>query len=481
MYVVPVIHNSIPPRLQPLKAAGLILILLLVSNHPGRATEFQDLASGFGTTLRLMGYHQFSTSNPDGTAINFWTPAAEGAAASTVPLSNPHMAAADAFGNVYIADKASHSILKITTDGLVHTFAGTHVAGFNGDGPASATNLQIYSPNGLFVFPNGTVYLLDPGNHRIRRVATNGVMTTIVNDPEPNWYPSGRALWVSSDEQLIYYTHEFKPLVVGGVTNLFADGAAVKQWTSGDGISTVCSKAVGFRNPANIAVNPVDGLLYVTDRGEEDTSKIAGGLFRIDGPDQRTRITGNITQPLAADGQQALNSYIDGPRGIAFRPDGSYFICGHKEGSVWFVDTGSVMHRYLKGSGRRDNYSLPDDQHPPLTGMDYFAQPRAVTLAPNGNLLVVCNDSGFVFRVNSVSPPDLLPDLHLNAQGTNGASLSWTGVFSHGYRVERSFSLSPSGWQSVGAVGGNASGPTLFHDPEPAAHPQCYYRILPSL
>lgn len=477
MYDGAVIHDTILFRPLSVKAAGLALSLLVVSCHLTRAGEFEVMSAGFGTTLRLMGIHQATTSNPDGSAINFWTPAAEGATANVVPLSNPHMAAADAFGNVYIADKASHAILKITTDGLVHTFAGTHIAGFNGDGPAPATSLQLFSPNGLFVFPNGTVYLLDPGNHRIRRVGTNGMMTTIVNDPEPRWYPSGRALWVSDDEQLIYYTHEYAPVP----PSIIADGATVKQWTAGDGIATVCSKAVGFRNPGNIAVNPINGLLYVTDRAEEDANKIAGGLFRIDGPDQRTRITGNITQPLADDGQLALNSYIDGPRGIAFRPDGSYFICGHKNGPIWFVDTAGVMHKYLQGSGRRDNYSLPDGQHPPLVGNDYFAQPRAVTLAPDGNLIVVCNDSGFVFRVNSVSPPDVLTDLHLSAQGMSGSILSWTGVFSHGYRVERAFSLTSPDWQSVGAVGGNPSGPTLFQDAEPATHPQCFYRILPAL
>ena len=329
------------------------------------ADDFSNLTNGLGFTRTLAGVHQATTANPDGSAINFWTPSFEGATASETALSNPHIAGADAYGNVFIADKASHSILKITTNGLIHTFAGTHAAGFNGDGPDLATNLQIFSPNGLFVFPSGVVYLLDPGNHRIRRVDTNGLMTTIVNDPEPDWYPSGRALWVSDDEKLIYYTHEFRPLVVNGVTNLFADGAAIKKWTATDGIETVCSKDVGFRNPGNIAVNPVDGLLYVCDRAEDDTSKVAVGLFRIDGPDERTRITGNISQAAAADGQAALNSFIDQPRGIAFRPDGSYFLCGHRDGNVWFVDTEGLLHRYLHGratgmvqpAARRDHRS----------------------------------------------------------------------------------------------------------------------------
>jgi DNA-binding beta-propeller fold protein YncE len=263
--------------------------------------------------------------------------------------------------------------------------------------------------------------------------------------------------------------------------SIIANGAALKRWTATNGIETVCSQDVGFRNPANIAVNPVDGKLYLCDRAEEDLTKIATGLFRIDGPDQVTRITGNITQPTAADGQLAINSYIDGPRGIAFRPDGSYFLCGHKDGNVWFVDTAGILHKYLRGKGSKDSYTLVDGQHPPLTATDYFAQPRAVTLAPNGSLLVVCNDSGFVFRVNSVSVPASLADLRLVARGMDGVRLNWTGVFGCGYRVERTFDLAGDNWQSLGAVGGNPAGSTEFIDTEPAAHPFSAYRVIPSL
>ena len=465
-----------------MRSAILLCSLLVVLASSLRGDEFSDMAAGFSTTLTLMGVHQITTSNPDGTASNFWTSAFEGAVVTTVSLSNPHIAAADAYGNIYIADKASHSILKLTPDGRIHTFAGTHVAGFNGDGPAVATNLQINLPNGLFVFPNGTIYLLDPGNQRIRRVDTNGVMTTIVHDPESNWYPSGRGLWVSPNERLIYYTHEFRPLVVGGVTNLFADGAVLKKWTSTNGIETVCDRTVGFTNPANLAINPVNGLLYVCDRAEDDTTKVATGLFRIDGPNQRTRITGNSTQPLASDGQLAINSFIDQPRGLAFRADGSYFLCAHKNGNVWFVDTAGVVHDYLHGKGSGDNYALTSGQHPPLTSQYYFAQPRAVTLAPNGNLLVVCNDSGWLFQVTHTNTPALPSDFRLSNQGTNGVRLSWTGIFGYGCRLERSPNLVPGNWQAIGAVGGNPAGvPSVFTDPAPANEPERFYRILPSL
>ncbi|HTI69908.1 MAG TPA: hypothetical protein VMF06_08080 [Candidatus Limnocylindria bacterium] len=442
------------------------------------AGEFSDMAATFGTTLTLSGTHQDVTTNPDGTSIDFWVPSYEGAPATAVSLSNPHIASADVYGNVYIADKYSHAILRITPDGLIHTFAGTHQPGFNGDGPASATTLQLSKPNGLFVLADGTVYLLDPGNQRIRRVDRNGTMTTVVVDADPRWMPSGRALWVSPDESLIYYTHEYTPVP----PLLISDGAVVKKWTRAGGIELVCDKTVGFRNPGNIAVNPVDGKLYVTDRAEEDASRLATGLFRIDGVNQRTRMTGNVTQPQASDKQVALNSFIEGTRGIAFRADGSYFLCGHKDGDVWFVDTSGVIHRYLRGSGKKDNYMILNGQHPPLQDMDYFAQPRAVTLAPNGDLLVVSNDSGFVFKVNRADPQPAPIGFHLSGIDGGGAHLSWEGVFGYGYRLESSPSLSPPAWVPVGAVSAPPQQTHLnFNDPSPGSTTTKFYRLLPSL
>lgn len=427
--------------------------------------EYQALIASFGNVATLAGVHE---SNTD---LNNWTTASEGAAAKTTALSNPHIAAADALGNVYVADKGSHAILKITPDGTIHTFAGTHTAGFNGDGPAPATTLQINAPNGLYAFPDGTVFLLDPGNHRIRRVGTDGTMTTVVNDPDPNWASSGRALWVQADQQLIYYTNEYAPATVGGVNQ----GACVKRWTPTGGIELVCAKSVGFYNPGNLDVNPVDGKLYVCDRAESDTTGTATGLWRIDGINQRTRMTGNATQPAPAEGQPALTSYIQQTRGVAFLPNGAYFLCGHKDGSVWYVDTAGLLHLYLQGSGSKDAYTLPDNVHPPLTGQNYFAQPRGLTVAPNGNLITVSNDSGYVFVVKSVAPQPLPTDLAATSTNTTGLQLSWTGIAGHSYVVERTLDLLTPNWQIIGAVK-TATNPGTFQDP---ASTRAFYRLSP--
>ena len=454
-----------------------------------RATEYTDVVDSFGGVRNVIGIHQTTTNNPDGTGINFWQNAFEGAPASSVALSGPHIANSDAFGNLYIADKFSHSILKITPDGLVHTFAGTHVAGFNGDGPAPANTLQLSLPNGIFVFPSGVVFLLDPGNRRIRRVGLDGIMTTIVTNPvtEPgetpgagyDWYPSGRGLWVSPDEQLIYFTNEFAPVA----PSIIASGATVKKWTAAGGVEVLCSKAVGFRNPGNLAVNPVDGKLYVTDRAEEDTTGLEQGLFRIDGPDARTRITGNSTQSLAVEDQPALTSYIEQPRGIAFLPNGAYFLCAHKGANganIWYVDTAGILHLYIRGRKSGDIYNLSNGQHPPLSSGEWYSQARAVTIAPNGNLICVSNDSGYVFLVNNVAPPPLPLNLRPTQRAIDGLHLSWSGTFSRGYRVQRSPELQPPNWQTIGAAGGPSA---LLEFIDPAATPlaHAFYRLAPSL
>lgn len=452
-----------------------VVIFLAATLVEGHAASFQEMVDSYGTTQTLIGFHHATTSNPDGTSINFWDSMYEGQPAVSASLSNPHMAGADAYGNIFIADKSSHAILKISTNGIVRTFAGTHTAGFNGDGPAPANSLQLFSPNGLFVLPSGVVYLLDPGNHRIRRVGLNGEMTTVVNDLDPNWAPSGRGLWVSHNEQLIYYTHEYPPVP----PSIIANGAVLKKWTPTRGIETICDRSVGFSNPANMDVNPADGKLYITDRAEEDVSRMAQGLFRIDGPNQRTRITGDASLPNPSDGLLAINCFIEQPRGIAFQADGSYFICGHKDGNIWFVDAAGVIFRYLNGSGKKDGYILPDGAHPPLVDKNYFAQPRAVTVAPNGNLLVVCNDSGFLFRVQNLKPA-YATNLTLRLQGMDSL-LEWVGDPKRGFRIQRSFDLSgSSAWDDLSAVSGEAT-KTLYTDSEQALAGHCFYRIMPSL
>ena len=140
---------------------------------------------------------------------------------------------ADHAGNIYIADKRAHAIRKVRTDGTIVTVAGINVAGSGTTNPAPATSVALNNPNGLWVRGDGLFYILDRDNGYIRRVDTNGLMTTIVNHGFA--IPGGRGLWVSEDESRIFY----------------AAGTQVMTWDPTNGLAAFAS---GFSDLANIAM-----------------------------------------------------------------------------------------------------------------------------------------------------------------------------------------------------------------------------------
>lgn len=105
-------------------------------------------------------------------------------AATVARFSSPRGVATDATGNVYVADTGNSTIRKISTDGVVTTVAGGDVAAAGGsrglsDGIGRAARFD--SPQALTVGPDGTIFVADSGNNRIRKIAPDGTVTTVYN------------------------------------------------------------------------------------------------------------------------------------------------------------------------------------------------------------------------------------------------------------------------------------------------------------
>jgi sugar lactone lactonase YvrE len=105
----------------------------------------------------------------------------DGGVATNAQLNHPTGVAVDSAGNLYIADSDNHVIRKVDITGMITRIAGTGVAGFSGDG-SRAIEAQLNYPKRVAVSRTGIIYIVDKGNDRIRRVDTNGIITTVVGN-----------------------------------------------------------------------------------------------------------------------------------------------------------------------------------------------------------------------------------------------------------------------------------------------------------
>lgn len=318
--------------------------------------EFEALRARYGTLETLAG-----SGLRGGDDTNDWDPSNEGGPATLADLSTPHNALGDAAGNTFIADKDAHAIRKVTPEGMIVTVAGVNEPGDDGDGPLSGASAHLYQPNGLWVRADGTVYILDLGNRKIRKLDTNGELSTLFDVPSLG---TGRGLWVADDERLAYV----------------CSGGVVKRWSAEAGLEDYAS---GFHELGNLAV--VDGRVFVTDRG-------AHRVFELDPGGTAEPIAGNgLVAPLV-DGAPALEASLNGVRGIFPSDAGGFFLATHEGSKVIYLDSEGFVHVFVDGA--RGAHS--GDGEPLSTPGYKVSEVRNVTVNPDGDVLVTENDLGYV-------------------------------------------------------------------------------------
>ena len=84
----------------------------------------------------------------------------------------------DGQGNMYLADSSNHAVRMVTPDGVITTIIGTGEAGYSTDGTPAA-EAQLNGPNGIAVTADGTLYVCDTNNNRVRRIAADGALETV--------------------------------------------------------------------------------------------------------------------------------------------------------------------------------------------------------------------------------------------------------------------------------------------------------------
>ncbi len=242
-------------------------------------------------------------------------------------------------GSLYIADWDDQRVRRVDPRGVITTVAGNGTPGFSGDG-GPATKAELNRPSDIAVGPDGSLYIADSFNLRVRRVDPRGVITTVAGN---------------------------------GTLGFSGDGGPATQ------------AALGNNRGGFVAVGP-DSSLYISDNGNER-------IRRVDPRGVITTIAGNGTPGSRGDGGPATQAELSTPLGISLDPDGS----------VYFVDLGSNSVRRVGSDGiiqtvaGKGTQGFSGDGGPATKAQ--LSLPGDVAVGPDGSLYIADGQSSIIRKV----------------------------------------------------------------------------------
>jgi len=311
--------------------------------------------------------------------------------------------AADAAGNIYLADQNNNRVRKVDTNGVITTFAGTGVAGYSGDGGQAAA-AELNGPLGVCVAPSGSIYVNDEGNGRVREISTSGTITTVAGNgsgvSSGDGGPATAAGMVipircavdSSGNLFIVDQGAFRIRKVDG-SGTITTYAGTVQGFSGDGGPATQAE---MNNPTAAAVD-VSGNLYVTDQFNQRIRRIDASSGTI------TTVAGNGNIAYVGDGGAATSASLNYPGGIVVDSSGALFIVDTVNQRIRKVSGGVITT--VAGTGTP---GYAGDGGAPLQAE--FNGPFAITLDNAGKLYVGDVANNRVREIAGVAAPtNLVP------------------------------------------------------------------------
>jgi len=287
-----------------------------------------------------------------GTGVpGFW---GDGGAATDALIHAPVAIGVDGNNNVYIVTSADNTIRKVDTNGIISIFAGEGYRGYYGDVNTSksivgnANVAGITAPQDIWINKDGTVLIADTGNAAIRKVATDGTITTISGTGATAAISQGDGtattlsmispFGVTADGSGNIYVAEYgtnrirKIDTSGNITTAIGDG---NQGFAGDGGP---ANKVEMSGPTGVGVDG-SGNVYFVDSRNNRIRKLAGGNV--------TTVAGNGLLSYSGDGGPATKAQLNAPQGVAV----------DAAGNIYVADTANNVVRKIGTNGNITNFA----------------------------------------------------------------------------------------------------------------------------
>jgi len=349
-------------------------------------------------------------------------------------FSDPAALVADSTGNLFVADSQNHAIRRISTNGLVTTLAGE--LGLAGSRDETGAQARFDSPCGITLDKNGNLFVSDTGNHTIRQITPAGVVTTVA-------------------------------------------GLAGQS-----GLTDATGSAARFNSPLGIAIS-TNGTIYVADCGNHLIRAISPG-------GSVTTLAGSPENWGSANGSGA-DARFNGPVGLVLDNEGNLFVADSNNhtirritpdgtASTWAgvpgvdgcVDGAAQSAKFSKPAelaiDRRNNLFVADSFNhvirkitrdrnvstvtgaagkwgaaDGINGRARFFNPYGLAIQPVGSLVVADAYNELIRLV-------LIP-FELSIRTTNNASatiISWDGVIGRRYQVQFKPRIDSAAWLNLG-------------------------------
>src|SRR5437870_4390997 len=332
----------------------------------------------------------------------------DGGPAVSARLSYPGNLVVDGGGNLYIADWGNDRIRKVNTDGIISTIAGNGKEGFEGDG-GPATSASLNGPRGVAVDPAGNVYIADRGNSRIRKVDTVGLISTIAGNGTFGFSGDGGLATAASFDAWSLAADVSGSLYITDPRNhrvRKVNAAGIISTVAGEGGDSFGGDGgpatlAELIQPLGVAVDPA-GNVYIADEGSNRIRKVnTAGII--------STIAGNGKQGFDGDGGPATSASLYEPSGVAVDPAGNVYISDAGSLRIRKVDTAGTITT-IAGNGTQ---GFSGDGGPATSAA--LNKPREVAVDAAGNVYI--SDAGN-FRIRKVNPAGVISTVA--GSGTSG-------------------------------------------------------------